>query len=717
MPSIVPGFEYDIFISYRQKDNKGDHWVTEFVNVLKTELEATFKEDISIYFDENPHDGLLETHDVDDSLKEKLKCLIFIPIISQTYCDPKSFAWKNEFLAFKKLATEDELGLKIKLQNGNVASRTLPIKIHELDENDKSIIENEIGPLRAIDFIFKSAGVNRPLRAHEEHPHDNLNKTFYRDQMNKVANAVKELITALQIPQTKVIATSNLLRPISASKRKKITIVAASLLLLGVISFSAFYFAGFKTKMVERNNSIAVLPFDNLSNDPEQEYFCDGTTEQVISSLARLKDLKVIARTSVLQYKKTTKTIAQIGKELNVTHVLESSVRKSGNQIRITAQLIAVKDETHLWAEDFDNKVVADIFQIQDAVATKIAASLKNKLLPEEKEKLKSEKPSNPEAYEHYLKGEYIHGNYYVVKLINDDFLKAENEFKLAIQLDSNYATARAGLSNLYDSRSNFADLEKDRIEFRKLATRSAREAFRLNPKLPYSLLVQAQSWININKPNLDSAYKYFQLAYKASPNSGLMCSEFGGFYNNIGLFDNALTLFQRAKEIDPKWSYRYSALCLTYFLKGNTELAEENARTALDLDPNNIETCAILMVINCYRKNFVEAERLLRKIKKINPDRDFSYLDARILAEKGDKEKALNLFKTMDAEIYVILKMKPEALKALEKKNRFNYLEFKNFHFYFLRDDPRFEKIVQQAKILYEERLKKYGRIELPNN
>ncbi len=102
MPSLIPGYEYDIFISYRHKDNKGDHWVTEFVNSLRTELESTFKEDISIYFDSNPKDGLLETHDVDASLEGKLRCLIFIPVISQTYCDPKSFAWKHEFLAFIK---------------------------------------------------------------------------------------------------------------------------------------------------------------------------------------------------------------------------------------------------------------------------------------------------------------------------------------------------------------------------------------------------------------------------------------------------------------------------------------------------------------------------------------------------------------------------------------------------------------------------------------
>ena len=116
MPSIIPGFEYDIFISYRQKDNKYDGWVSEFVDNLSKEIDATFKEDISIYFDENPHDGLLETHVVDKSLESKLKCLIFIPIISKTYCDPKSFAWQNEFCAFNNLAKKDQIGRDIKTQ-------------------------------------------------------------------------------------------------------------------------------------------------------------------------------------------------------------------------------------------------------------------------------------------------------------------------------------------------------------------------------------------------------------------------------------------------------------------------------------------------------------------------------------------------------------------------------------------------------------------------
>jgi len=141
MASLIPGFEYDIFISYRQKDNKGDRWVSEFVEALKIELESTFKEEISVYFDINPHDGLLETHDVNASLKDKLKCLIFIPVISKTYCDQKSFAWEYEFRAFVEQSSNDQFGLKVILPKGNVGNRVLPIRIHELDINDNKLCE------------------------------------------------------------------------------------------------------------------------------------------------------------------------------------------------------------------------------------------------------------------------------------------------------------------------------------------------------------------------------------------------------------------------------------------------------------------------------------------------------------------------------------------------------------------------------------------------
>jgi hypothetical protein len=198
MSSLIHGYEYDIFISYRQKDNKGDRWVSEFVEALKTELESTFKDNVSVYFDNNPHDGLLETHDVDDSLKEKLKCLIFIPVISRTYCDPRSFAWEHEFKAFIRQASQDQLGLKVKLHSGNVGSRILPVRIHDLDNDDITLCESLLdGALRGIDFIYKEPGVDRPLTSNDDE-RENLNNTLYRNQVNKVALAIKEIIDALK---------------------------------------------------------------------------------------------------------------------------------------------------------------------------------------------------------------------------------------------------------------------------------------------------------------------------------------------------------------------------------------------------------------------------------------------------------------------------------------------------------------------------------------
>lgn len=197
MPSLLPGFEYDIFISYRQNDNRSG-WVRQFVEDLRAELAATIKEPVSIYYDENPHDGLHDTHLVDESLKGKLRCLIFIPILSRTYCDPKSFAWNHEFLPFCRLAKEDGLGPLIRLSNGNVSSRILPILIHDLEPGDKQLFEKESGStLRTIEFVFRSAGVNRPLTV-EDARQENQKKTIYRDQVNKAAIAIESIFQALE---------------------------------------------------------------------------------------------------------------------------------------------------------------------------------------------------------------------------------------------------------------------------------------------------------------------------------------------------------------------------------------------------------------------------------------------------------------------------------------------------------------------------------------
>ncbi len=231
MPSIVSGFEYDIFISYRHNDNRsgastgsGQGWVTEFVTALQEEVAATMKAPVTIYFDKNPHDGLQQHHEVDDSLREKLKCLVFIPIVSQTYCDPKAFAWAHELAPFIQQATNDSLGLKTKVAGGNIASRVLPVKIHDIDSRDKALFEEATGSvLRSIDFIYKESGVNRPLRPNDDRQ-QNEQRTDYRNQVNKVANAIKEIISGLQ-PEVGDFAPDEVIRaasgPVLASKVSK----------------------------------------------------------------------------------------------------------------------------------------------------------------------------------------------------------------------------------------------------------------------------------------------------------------------------------------------------------------------------------------------------------------------------------------------------------------------------------------------------------------
>lgn len=199
MSSILPGYEYDIFISYRHNDNQYDGWVSEFVEKLRKELVATVKDKLTVFFDENPTDGLLESHHVDHTISSKIKTLIFIPIVSQTYCDTKSFAWNHEFLSFSKAASEDRLGREIALPNGNVASRVLPVKIHEIEKEDVALLENVLqGALRSIDFIYHAQGVNRPLRPKDDDRQDPSNNTIYRNQINKVANAIKEIVVGVR---------------------------------------------------------------------------------------------------------------------------------------------------------------------------------------------------------------------------------------------------------------------------------------------------------------------------------------------------------------------------------------------------------------------------------------------------------------------------------------------------------------------------------------
>jgi TolB-like protein len=368
MSSIIQGYEYDIFISYRQKDNKGDRWVSEFVDNLKEELESTFKEEISVYFDINPHDGLLETHDVDASLKEKLRCFIFLPIISRTYCDPKSFAWEHEFKAFIEQASRDQYGLKIKLSNGNVASRVLPVRIRDLDVADIKLCESVLGGvIRGIDFVYKEIGVNRPLTP-EDDENKNLNNTRYRNQINKTANAIREIISGLisepeeitkdkiQFPESWEEVNTDYRRnepPTTKMSSRRSIRRLGMMLLMTLCVIGAFAIYKFYTQ-INAKMTIAVIPYTYPSNDYKLAEYGIGAMDAIITKLQEVKRLSVRHRVYSIQYLDTKKTLEELRNELKVNYLVEISIRKNTDNLKMGVVLRETKGNKQLWGDQYD---------------------------------------------------------------------------------------------------------------------------------------------------------------------------------------------------------------------------------------------------------------------------------------------------------------------------------------------------------------------------
>src|ERR1035437_3163886 len=545
MSSLIQGYEYDIFISYRQKDNEYDGWVTEFVENLKLELHATFKEDISIYFDVNPQDGLLETHIVDESLAKKLKCLIFIPIISQTYCDLKSFAWQHEFVEFNKLAKEDQFGRDIRLGSGNVASRILPIKINDLDPEDKTLLETELGGVfRCIEFIYKAAGVNRPLRANEAHPQDNINKTYYRDQINKVANAVKEIISAIKKhnQQDGEVTKDDVNTKTKPKKKLKAQIIIASVIILALIVLGYFFIPKLSISSNPIEKSIAVLPFKSLSDDPAQQYLADGTMDAILLHLQKFNDLRVLSRTSVEQYRGTKKTTQELG----VVYLLEGSFQKSGDNVKLIVQLIkASKKESHVWANEY-NRDWKDIFSVQSEVAQTIVGELHTIITPAEKELIKKVPTANMAAYDLYMKANGYQKDYQ--KTLNiSSYQNAVTFYKAALVIDSVFAKAYTGLANAYYGRYYYQNyFEKGFLD---------------------SCLVLVNKAISIDD-QLDEAY-FIK----------------GKYYYENGNFEEALNNFDKALKINPNCyaAYERKGFILTWIINDYVK-GLENYHKALNL-------------------------------------------------------------------------------------------------------------------------------------
>jgi TolB-like protein/Flp pilus assembly protein TadD len=651
MPSVVSGYEYDIFISYRHKDNKGEHWVSEFVTALRTELESTFKEDISIYFDENPHDGLLETHDVAKSLQGKLKCLVFIPIISQTYCDPKSYAWQHEFCAFNKMVTEgdDTFGRDIRLKNGNVASRILPVKIHDLDPDDKQLIESELGSvLRGVEFIYKSAGVNRPLRLQDDKS-ENQNHTSYRDQINKVANAIKDIISGIQNkanPNVTGAASSKVdhaTRKVSKTSVKRNAVVALLTLIALVLGYSVFQYSSARISASTVEKSIVVLPFKNVGPDDSDEYFSKGMTIEVTSYLSKVSELKVLSSTSVEKYTQQNADKRAIGEDLNVSYLLEGTVRKSGKTFRINVQLVEAETGYHVWTNEYD-KEMTDVLEVQSEIAREVTDALKIVLTDEERKIIQSKEAVELTAYDFYLKARNELMNYHIDGPIKGlpRANKAIEMFYKAIEADPTFARAYTGLGVvLCEKGDRNAFIEKD---FLDSAKRLADKAISLDKNIDEAYFILGLYYNQ--KADDDKAIEQFKRALQINPNYADAMFSLGLIYANFKEdFVTGLSLMQKALQLGrgPEIARRFRMVGLSYEFLGLFDKTAEYQSSAMEIDGDSTITLTSMSWRARTNGNYEEALKLANRALQANPTEFFASDDrAWALTLMGQYEEAL---------------------------------------------------------------------------
>ena len=386
---------------------------------------------------------------------------------------------------------------------------------------------------------------------------------------------------------------------------------------------------------------LAVLPFENLSGDSAQEYFSEGLTEEMISRLGQMEPqrLGVIARTSAIQYKGTKKRIDQIGKELGVDYILEGTVRHSGDRVRISAQLIQVKDQTHLWAKNYERDL-GDILALQQAVAVAIADEVEIKLTPEQKAHPSDARPVNARAHEAYLEGRY-----YLARARGSEFEKALNYFQQAIQLDSSYALAYAGLAETYTAM-NTSYLTP--LEAGPKAKAAAMKALELDETLALAhvSLGSVHLYYDWDWPGAESE---FLRSLALNPNLSEAHLWYADYLASIGRFDEALGHDHTAFALDPL-SVRARFVAITRSLHASRRYQEiiQECHKARELPPDFTEPFAEEAFAYARLGRFAEATQAAATAVRESNDPTQIAEAAQTYAESGNKEEARKVLKKL---------------------------------------------------------------------
>ena len=454
--------------------------------------------------------------------------------------------------------------------------------------------------------------------------------------------------------------------------------------------------------------SIAVLPFDNLSRDPDNAFFAEGVQDEILTRLAKVADLKVIARTSTQKFKSAPADLRDVAKQLDVTNILEGSVQKVNDQVRVNVQLINALTNAHLWAEIYDRKL-SDIFAVQSDIAKTVADTLQAKLTGAEKQMMAAQPTTDTAAYELYHKGRSLWE-----KRSGDNIPKAIAFYEQAIARDPNYALAYAGLSSAYVILPFWAGV--DRLDASSKAKDAALKALRLDPNLAEAHLALGKV-LFFSEIDLPGALREYQRAIELQPNDATAHHWLSNdALAALGRFEEAIAQGKRAVELDPLSPVINTDLGTTFYYAHRYEESARQLRKTLEIDPTFFYAHFNLGIALQAAGDLSGALAEYEKAKQLNDNTYVSMLCAQAKAYAGDKDAARRMLSDLDkisqqrevvgylrALLYLSLNNKEEALRWLEQ----GYEERDGSNISWIKVDPlldplhgepRFEALVQKV-------------------
>jgi len=454
--------------------------------------------------------------------------------------------------------------------------------------------------------------------------------------------------------------------------------------------------------------SIAVLPFDNLSRDPDNAYFAEGVQDEILTRLAKVADLKVISRTSTQRFKSAPSDLRDIAKQLDVMNILEGSVQKSNDQVRVNVQLINALTDAHLWADTYDRKLI-DIFSVESEIAKTIADTLQAKLTGSEKQMMAAQPTTDTAAYELYHKGRSLWE-----KRSGDNIPKAIAFYEQAIARDPNYALAYAGLAKAYILLPFYAGADRRAASVK--AKDAALKALRLDPNLAeaHAALGKVLFFSEIDLPG---AMREYKRAIELQPNDATAHHWFGNdSLAALGRFEEAIAEGKRAIELDPLSTVINVDLAETFYYAHRYDEAARQLRKTLEIDPTSFYAHYNLGIVLQLTGDLSGAIAEYEKAKQLGDNTLVSTLCAAAKAYAGDKDAALRMLSDLDkisqhrevvgylrVLLYLSLNNKDEALRWLEQG--FKERDGSNISWIKvdplldpLHGDPRFESLVQKV-------------------